>query len=82
MRGLGKWIWDQSKLLPYAAEGQLISKAITGTQAKLSQVFPAELAARNVGHSLFYNSTYTANNTNCESFVAAVVPAVSGAVSE
>jgi len=54
----------------FITEGQLISKSITTTQALLLKVFPAEFAARNVGHQINYGTTIL----GCNDFMNAVIP--------
>jgi hypothetical protein len=64
-----KFMWQQNKALDYLAEGQLIAKTINATQMKLKEVFPAEFAARNLGH---YNNYEASPTVECNNWIGAV----------
>lgn len=64
-----QFMWQQNKALDYLAEGQLIAKTINATQKKLKEVFPAEFAARNLGH---YNNYVASPRVECSNWIGAV----------
>lgn len=58
--------------MDFLAEGQLIAKTINATQKKLTEVLPAELAARNLGH---YNNYVASTRVECSAWINAVTSA-------